>query len=232
MANYFSLTLDTLAPVSPAIKLNDNATYAAAQLVTAIISTSDSSTSGYTMKLWGDLDLTQAMTDGIVGSSATEVTEDTAQWLTFAASKQLKLSTGDGAKTVYLKIRDDVYNISAQVSASITLDTTAPIVTISGPDVTKISKQSGKNVCTFSFSGDSDIQAYKVKVVASAGAAHTTGTDIGTANGSTNMSGGTTSKGTTITCTVNGADLEAASAGDGEKIIKVFAQDLAGNWSI
>lgn len=232
MANNFTLTLDTLAPASPFLELNSGATYATAQLITATISTSDSATTGYTYKLWGDLDLTQAQTDGIISSSATAVDEASAQWLTYTTSKQIKLSAGDGAKTIYLKIRDDVYNISAQASASITLDTTVPIVTISGPDVAKISKQSGKNTCTFSFTVDSDIQAYKVKVVASAGAANSTGTAIDTTNGSTNMSGGSVTKGATVTCTINGTDLETASAGDGAKIIKVFAQDLAGNWSV
>lgn len=232
MANFFNLILDTVAPASPSLKLDSGATYTAQQLVQATISTGDTATTGYTMKLWGNLDLTQAKTDGIVGSNATAVDEDSAQWITFAASKQLKLSSGDGAKTVYLKIRDDVYNISAQASAQITLDTTVPVITISGPDVTKVSKQAGKNTCTFSFTVDSDIVAYKVKVVSASGGAESTGVEIGTANGSTNMAGGSVKANTSVTCTINGADLEAASAGDGTKIIKVFAQDETGNWSV
>ncbi len=36
---------------------------------------------------------------------------------------------------------------------------------------------------------------------------------------------------TNRTASVKGADLEAASAGDGNKIIKVFVQESSGNWS-
>jgi hypothetical protein len=32
--------------------------------------------------------------------------------------------------------------------------------------------------------------------------------------------------------TIKGTDLETASAGDGAKTVKVFVQDLAGNWSV
>ena len=36
---------------------------------------------------------------------------------------------------------------------------------------------------------------------------------------------------TVINCQIYGADLEAADAGDGTKIVKVFAKDESGNWS-
>lgn len=232
MANYFNLTLDTVAPVSPSLILAGGAGVINTQLITAKIGTSDTSTAGYTMKIWGSLDLAQAKSDGLVSSSAEDITEQSAQWVTFAPSKQLKLASGNGSKTVYLKLRDDVYNVSAQVSKSIVLDTTAPVVTITGPDVAKISKQSGKNMCTFSFTVDSDITEYKVKVVTSTSATHTTGVAIGTVNGSTNMSGTVVKADKAVTCTINGADLELASSGDGAKIIKVFAKDAAGNWSV
>ena len=51
MANYFNLTLDTTGPAAPSISLESGATYATAQLVTATISTSDSPTTGYQMKI-------------------------------------------------------------------------------------------------------------------------------------------------------------------------------------
>lgn len=232
MPNYFNLTLDTTGPSNPTITLEGGAQYATADLITAAISTSDVSQTGYQMKIWGDLDLAWAKTNGIVGSGATGVTENDALWITYVTSKQLQLASGDGNKTVYLKIRDDVYNVSAQASDSITLDTTRPIVTITGPDVTKVSKISGKDVCSFSFVSDSDFVEYKVKVVTSTGAAHDTGVQIPTTGGSTNMSGsGSFTKSTVTDCTINGTDLETASAGDGTKIIKVFVKDSAGNWS-
>ena len=127
-----------------------------------------------------------------------------------------------------------MYNESAQANDSIILDTTLPVVTISGPDLTKISKISGKNVSAFSFTVDVTFDEYKVKVVSATGAAENTGAQVGTANGSTNMSGsaGNYASATPINCQINGTDLETASSGDGTKIIKVFVKDQAGNWSI
>jgi len=230
--NYFDLTLDTTGPSNPSVALQSGNQYATAVLVTATVSTGDATTTSYQMQFWGDLDLAWAKANGIVGSSATATDEASALWITYATSKQLQLSTGDGTKTVYLKLRDDVYNVSAQASDQITLDTTKPTITITGPDVSKVSMVSGKNVASFSFTSDSDYQQYIVKVVASSGADHTTGTTIGTANSSTNMSGGAGTASTVINCQVNGSDLQAASAGDGTKIIKVFVEDNAGNWSV
>ena len=46
------------------------------------------------------------------------------------------------------------------------------------------------------------------------------------------MSGtGTFKANTGIACTITGADLEVASSGDGQKIIKVFVKNSAGTWS-
>jgi hypothetical protein len=226
MANYFNLTLDTTGPASPSVSINSGAQYAIAQLVTATIGTTDGTTTGYQMKIWGDVDT--------ANDTNIQATEATSTWISYSTSKQVKLSSTDGSKTINVKIRDDVNNESAIASDSILLDTTRPVVTISGPDVTKISKISGKNTVSFSFTSDSIFDQYKVKVVASSGAAENTGTQIGVTNGSTNMSGnaGNYPASTAINCTINGADLEAASSGDGSKIIKVFVIDDAGNWSI
>jgi hypothetical protein len=234
MANNFTLTLDTIGPASPTLQIDANAAFSTDFLVDLTIGTADGNTTGYTMKIWGDLDLAQAKTDGLVGGAATATNESDALWITFTTSRQVRVTAGDGTKTLYLKIRDDVYNVSAQASDSITVDSTAPVVTITGPDVSKISKQTGKRTSTFSFTVNDVFEEFKVKVVSSTGAAHTTGTQIGTANGSTNMSGtaGGYAASTPITCSIDGADLEAASAGDGSKIIKVFVRDAAGNWSV
>ena len=53
-------------------------------------------------------------------------------------------------------------------------------------------------------------------------------------SGSTNTSGteGGYKADTAINVTINGADLEAASSGDGVKIIKVFVKNAAGTWSV
>ncbi|OUS70309.1 hypothetical protein B1748_29175 [Paenibacillus sp. MY03] len=231
MPNYFNLTLDTTGPSNVTITLAGGAQYATQQLINAAIATADTPTTGYQMKIWGDLDIAWAKSNGLLGAGASASTEADSTWITFATTRQLQLSAGDGNKTINCKVRDDVYNPSAQSSDSITLDTTRPEVTITGPDVSKISKQSGKSVSSFSFVADSAYTAYKVKVVASTGAAHDTGVQIPTTGGSTNMSGGAGTGVTPVECTITGADLETASSGDGAKIVKVFVQDAAGNWS-
>jgi hypothetical protein len=232
MANYFTLTYDTTGPASPSISLNSNATYATQVLITATIGTTDGTTTGYQMKIWGDLDLAWAKTNGLINSGATGTAETDALWITYATSKQIQLSTGDATKNIYLKIRDDVNNPSAQASASIILNTALPTVTISGPDVSKISKQTGKDTSTFTFQSDQVFTTYLVKVVSASGADNTTGTTIPVTNGSSNTSAtGTFSANTPITVTIKGTDLELASAGDGSKIIKVFVKNNAGQWS-
>lgn len=218
MASYFNLTLDTLAPAGVSLKINDGAEYTTSQSVTLAIVTSDSDTTGYQMKIWG-----------IDGAA----TESEASWETFTSSKTVRLATGDGQKTVYVKIRDDVLNESAAVSATITLNTTVPTVTIGSVDVTRISKTAPKNVSTFTFSADTAFTEYKVKVVPSISSLHDAGTLIGTTGGSENMSGtGTYAASTAITSKIYGADLDTADAGDGQKIIKVFVKTAAGLWSV
>lgn len=218
MASYFNLVLDTLAPQGLTVKLNNGSQYTTSKNVTLSISVSDTSTSGYQMKIWG-----------IDGASS----EDSASWETFAPTKSIALLTGGGLKTVYVKVRDDVFNETAAASANITLDTSVPAVTIIGPDVSRISKTAPKNVATFSFTSDVAFTEYKIKVVPSKSSLHDAGTLIGTANGSTNMNAtGTFKASTAISCKVYGKDLEAASSGDGEKIIKVFVKNAHGTWSV
>nr|WP_279078679.1 hypothetical protein [Catenibacterium mitsuokai] len=218
MASYFNLTLDTLAPQGLTIKLNNGSQYTTNKTVQLAVNVTDESADGYQMKVWG--------INGVAN-------ESDATWETLANIKNVTLSTGDGLKTVYVKVRDDVYNETAAASATITLDTSVPAVTIIGPDVSKISKTSPKDVATFSFTSDTAFTEYKIKVVPSNSSLHDAGVQIGTANGSTNMSAtGTFKASTAISCKVYGKDLEAASSGDGEKIIKVFVKNAHGTWSV
>lgn len=218
MASYFNLTLDTLAPQGLTIKLNNGSQYTTSKVVQLAINVTDESADGYQMKVWG--------IDGIAK-------ESDAVWETLANVKDITLSTGDGLKTVYVKVRDDVYNETAVTSTSITLDTSVPAVTIIGPDVSRISKTSPKDVATFSFTSDVAFTEYKIKVVPSKSSLHDAGTLIGAANGSTNMSAtGTFKASTAISCKIYGKDLELASSGDGEKIIKVFVKNTVGTWSV
>lgn len=218
MASYFNLTLDTLAPQGLTIKLNNGSQYTTSKSVTLGIVLTDASTVGYQMKVWG-----------VNGAE----TEADATWETYASSKNITLLNNDGLKTVYVKVRDDVCNETAAVSATITLDTSVPAVTIIGPDVSRISKTAPKNVATFSFTSDVAFTEYKIKVVPSKSSLHDAGILIGTANGSTNMNAtGTFKASAAITCKIYGKDLEAASSGDGEKIIKVFVKNAHGTWSV
>lgn len=215
MASYFNLTLDTTAPSGGSITL---ASLTNTRTITATIS----ATGATQMKIYGD-----------VGTGSTATAEASASWETYAESKSIQLTSGDGAKTVKIKFRDSVGDESAEASATVSLDTTAAVVTITGPDVSTISKVDGYDEAAFSFSADGAFVEYKVCVVTSASSLHSAGTVIGTTNGSTNMSAtGTFAASTAISCTINGADLEAASSGDGAKIIKVFVKDSAGNWSV
>lgn len=218
MASYFNLTLDTLAPQGLTIKLNNGSQYTTNKTVQLAVNVTDESADGYQMKVWG--------INGVAN-------ESDATWETLANIKNVTLSTGDGLKTVYVKVRDDVYNETVAASATITLDTSVPAVTIIGPDVSKISKTSPKDVATFSFTSNTAFTEYKIKVVPSNSSLHDAGVQIGTANGSTNMSAtGTLKASTAISCKVYGKDLEAASSGDGEKIIKVFVKNAHGTWSV
>lgn len=218
MASYFNLTLDTLAPQGLTIKLNNGSQYTTNKTVQLAVNVTDESADGYQMKVWG--------IDGIAK-------ESDAVWETLANIKNVTLSTGDGLKTVYVQVRDDVYNETVAASATITLDTSVPAVTIIGPDVSKISKTSPKDVATFSFTSNTAFTEYKIKVVPSNSSLHDAGVQIGTANGSTNMSAtGTFKASTAISCKIYGKDLELASSGDGEKIIKVFVKNTVGTWSV
>lgn len=211
MAAFFTLKLDTLAPQNGSISI---VTLTNSRSITATLAATEASQ----MKFWGDIE----------GAS----TESAASWETYSTTKALSLSGDDGSKTVYVKFRDSVGNETAAFSATTTLDTTGAVVTITGPDVDTISKVNGYNVAAFSFSVDTAFIQWEVRVVPASESAHTAGTLIGTTNGSTNMSGEGGEANSAINCTINGADLELASSGDGAKIIKVFVKDAAGNWSV
>src|SRR3954447_22912657 len=133
MPGTFQLTLDTTGPGGLTLVLDaGNPAWSTDFVADAIIGTSDPDTTGYQVKLWGD----------IVGVPD----EATAVWQNYAPSIPVTLTAGDGAKTVYMRMRDDVWNASASTANdTITVDTTAPTVTIiAGPDATRISKVAGK----------------------------------------------------------------------------------------
>ena len=160
--------------------------------------------------------------------------EGSATWETFATRKSVNLTTGDGLKTVHIKVRDDVGNESTEVTDTITLNTAVPTVSVTGPDKSKISKVTGFNQSVFNFTCDVKFEEYKVCVVPANNSTQDAGVIIGTTNGSQNTSGsdGNYPASENIQVTITGADLEAASTGDGVKIIKVFVKNAAGTWSV
>ena len=219
MASYFNLTIDTTAPSGLTLSINDGALYATSTAVKLTIGLSDEVTTGYQMKIWG--------IDGVDE-------EVSASWETFAKTKSVNLTSGDGLKTVHIKVRDDVGNETEEVSDDITLNTAVPVVTITGPDKTKISKVEGFNKSKITFTCDVDFAEYKVCVVPQTSSTQDAGTVIPTTAGSINTSGsdGSYPKTTPIEVTITGTDLETASSGDSVKIVKVFVKTAAGIWSV
>lgn len=228
MATNFTLTLDTTAPAGTSVSADAGAAYTITGTVTLTIATSDTPTTGYTMKIYGDVSDT-------ADTANYRTLEANAPWISYATSKSVVLTTGDGVKTIRMKIRDDVGNTSAEFTDTITLDTSAPTPNITtAPSATKVSKVATFDTVTFGWQSDQAFDQYKIKVVPSTGSINTAGTQIPTTAGSSNVSGsaGGYPATTTITTTIKGTDLETASAGDGAKIIKVFVMDSAGNWSV
>lgn len=219
MASYFNLTLDTTAPSGLTLSINDGALYATSAAVALTIGLTDEPTTGYQMKIWG-----------VSGAES----EENASWENYAESKSVTLTDGDGLKTVYIKVRDDVGNESSAVSDTITLNTAVPVVSITGPDKTKISKVSGYSQSIINFTSDVAFEEYKVCVVPQTSSTQDAGTVIPSDGGSINTSGsaGSYPATTNIQVTITGTDLEAASSGDGVKIIKVFVRNEAGTWSV
>jgi hypothetical protein len=197
VAANFTLTLDTTGPAGVTAAIDAGNPWSIDFDVVLNVGTSDASTAGYQMKVWGDID-------------GGPTTEGAATWQTYNAALPVTVTTGDGLKTLNVRLRDDVWNESTVATDTITVDSTAPTLTLTPDD---------------------DIQAWKVKVVPTSGASHTQGAPIPTTNGSTNMSGGASGLGVPINATIEGADLEIAGV-EGDNIVKAFVQDLAGNWSV
>lgn len=103
-------------------------------------------------------------------------------------------------------------------------DTTEPTLNITiGPSTNRISRIAPKDVATFSFQISEDYQAYEIRVVPGPSSPHTAGTLL--------EAGGSGAGGVDINADVTDDELVAALGVEGDNIIKVFGQDLAGNWS-
>ena len=234
-ASSFNVVLDTTAPGGAALALNGGASTTTSVDITAALTTTDNPVTGYQILIWG------TGVDPAFNASI-QVAQGSSAWITptwtgagpFTANQAVRLATGDGSKSVSARIRDDVWNETGTLTQSITLDTTVPTVNWTvGPDVTKVSTISGKRTVNATFTvGAESITAWEVAVVANSGSARGSGTVIGTTNGSTGVTGAAKANGTTQAVVLDARDIQAASAGDGTKVIKVFVQDAAGNWSV
>lgn len=120
------------------------------------------------------------------------------------------------------------FAFATQQSAQVTRRVTQPVVADITPPVTvyvsetasKVSTVTGFATTTVSWTVDEDCQAWQIRDV--------TGTGETVADGVLVASGGAVSANASQTTAIAGASLGAS---DGLKTLKIFAQDLAGNWT-
>lgn len=172
----------------------------------------------------------------------------------------LYCTVAEGDKEVYVKVMDNAGNILTDdlgveiiTKTAFYYDTTLPVVVVSNIDHHRISKVHTPRIrngecnyencyadeCRFTFTPNSDIQAYKVcaymtKEAAIAGSAEDPA--IGVANKSVNMSASGISSNKPVDAKITGADFELALGEvgkvDGLRWVVVYVQDLAGQWSV
>ncbi len=236
MSSYVNIILDTIGPSGVSLTINNGETKTTTTAVSLSIACSDTDLTDYQMKIWG-----------IAGAE----TEENAVWETYQATKTVTLPTRDGTKTVYVKVRDDVWNESAVASDTISLFTTIPTISEFGLTRTKLSLVDKKNVTNGGFSVDEHIDAIKIMLVDDINAPHNAPTNISipTTNGSYIYDDTAADVYKTDVLEVESdsidriqrifefeiyaADILAASPGDGAKLIKAFVRSsTSGNWSV
>jgi hypothetical protein len=104
-------------------------------------------------------------------------------------------------------------------------DITPPISALVSETLTKVSAVVGFNSTDVAWSANEAIQAWQFRVVTNTADPVTAGTLIKQATGVSIAAN------TNQTTTITEAELAAASPAQGSKIIKLFVQDIAGNWS-
>ena len=211
MASYINLTLDNTGVTPLAISINNGEVRTGSTAVTVSITLAEedkANADSYYMAFYGDV-------------------ANEGEWVKFAYDKTVVLSEGDGTKEITVFIRDDLYNEGDSVSDTITLYTAVPTVTVSGPSVSR-----SINVL--------HDDATSLLIPDTFGSAIT----VVDENGETipvNISGGLSANfgglgkyaaGREFTVTLYGNDLSEVSPDDGVKIIKVFAREYNGNWSV
>lgn len=240
MASFINITLDNTGVTPRYIEINDGAARASstAARVTITLDEADKAyADNYSMMFIGD----------VVGAG---------EWMKFAYEKNIVLTDGDGVKNISVIVRDDLYNEGDPVADTITLYTSVPTVNVSGPSVARISDKAGKNISTFTFTADKQINAFRIVLAENINVTQEDATNktipavngskvtvindygeaisINAADGLTfNMGGlGKYAAGKEFTVTIYGNDICEISPEDGAKIIKVFVKEFDGNWSV
>lgn len=220
-----TLELDTVAPV-PTVEINGGALYSSSKSVKVRIISDSPDVVGAI--IYGDIADSSAY--GKASEDDASKTENIISWVTGDTEATFDVDlddTADGAKTISVKLIDDVGNVTpTAVSETITLDTKLPIVYQTKITPSKISLVEGHNAATLVFFADSDITEYKVAVVSD----NSVSADIATAlEGCSAVANYAANTG--IKVTVKGTALKAAVVNDGVYTLKVFVKDAAGNWS-
>lgn len=235
MANHVNLELDTLGPQGVQMVVNDGEAVTTINAAYVKLTCSDADTTGYQIKVWGTM---QAPT------------EEDASWHNYTGSTHTYVvSSSNGVKTVYGKIRDDVYNESETMSASFKVSKDKPAVKDLYIGPAKVSLIDGKNIATGSFGYSENISAAKMMIVQDVNATHDNQTNIliPTTNGSyfeyedgekltadeMSFENKNCDAIFTILYNINARDIASVAPGDGVKIIKVFVQSAEnGLWSV
>ena len=234
MSNYINLTLDTLGPQNVSVVLNDGEHVTTENIVRYAVSHSDSDAADYQIKIWG---------------TATCPAETDAEWQTFVSSGSVFVDDTTGLKTLYFKLRDDVFNESVTVSATINYVRERPTVQNLYVTPAKLSLVDKKNVASGGFNFSETIDAVKIKIVSDVNASHDDPSNISipTTNGSAMWDDLNTDSYAistldheitipsimTVGFYINAKDIAAVAPGDGVKIIKFFVRSaMSGLWSV
>lgn len=186
-------TLDTTAP-NGSISMGNSAAYTNSTLVTVNLSATDEvGVTGYFLSA-GSTPPSASSTGWISVTAATS----------YNAGVSYTLSSGDGNKTVYVWYKDAAGNVSTTASVSITLDTTAPTITITSPT-------SGSTYATTS------------NTLSLSGSASDNTSGVGSVIWSSDKGGSGTASGTT------GWSISGINLSGGDNVITVTATDNTGN---
>lgn len=118
MTASFKLTLDTTAAVTA--RINGGAGSTPNELVVLEL---DLEPDAAEVKIWGSVNTDNPLNAGLA------LDEASASWLTPTAAREVALSEGQGSKTLFVKVRDDVLNVGT-ASATIVVGTPTELPTV------------------------------------------------------------------------------------------------------